>query len=94
MLGSSNQSYNTYLSNIADKGEADVFLVDSRFFPDCDGTNDDEILIRFYNNLIELNDRINEAYANRILLAKQIRNQHYDEGFLYNLFHRCIGRMK
>lgn len=36
LIGSSNQSYNTYFKNPADKGEADVFMINADFFKETE----------------------------------------------------------
>ena len=64
LLGSSNQSYNTYFGyGLADKGEADVLIIDDKINIECnDKFVHDEEILNFYN-------RIEEP---KLILAKQM----------------------
>ena len=55
LLGSSNQSKNTYFNLTADKGEADIFLFEGRYMANNEQISDENIenkIKNFYQNLI------------------------------------------
>lgn len=59
LLGSSNQSFKSYIKSPADKGETDIFLVDTSIF-----NEEDALAITLKNNISEFN--------NSIILTKEI----------------------
>lgn len=82
LIGSSNQSYNTYLNSPAMKGEADLFIINADAFTVEQRGIIERDLNRFYE---QLNDELRE----RVIFSRQMFGGGYN--FLGDIFRDCFG---
>lgn len=99
LLGSSNQSNTTYFKPTADKGEADILLINGNFIDNDERTADAKILEFFRNPLEgfrgneeqnEMNEFNNDDIKNSIALFKEMDSP---ENFLKNIFTQTIKKL-
>ena len=82
LVGSSNQSYNTYLVSPTLKGEADIFIIDSEIVPRSADKSVKNLLVEFYDS-----NNIKEERKN-IVISEQICGENHD--FLLEIFKTSI----
>ena len=100
LIGSSNQSYTTYSSPVADKGEADILLIDGNSI-NREYTESKNKIINFYDETIEKNsiteenrngttNYVNENLRSSIAIFEDIKAP---EDFLQNIFKETIQKL-